>query len=266
MPSIARFSWVCAALCGIARVASAQEVDPDVPARTPEVAPYSAWQGSAPHAPPPAIVLGTPPPPELAAMEYARRPVELAPEFLLGYPNCSDGSTNDTRCAGLGVGAGFGVSALWRVSPYFAFGGTLDTLDFAFNPSDRARLRGAGASGLFYGLLGRVYFADHGLVEPYLELGLGGGVDRTSAREADDVKYSETTSGAAVRIGGAVEFYLSRHLRFGPALDWTRFRVNHLTRCDPAEACVDLDPGENGHGVGFTTLSARLTISLGPGL
>ena len=266
MRSIARFSWVCATLCAIARVASAQEVAPEVPASTPEAAPYSAWQDSAPHAPPPAIVLRTPPPPELAPPEYARRPVELTSEFLLGYPNCSDGSTNDARCAGLGPGAGFGASALWRVSPYFAFGGTLDVLGFAFNPPDRTRLRSGSAGGLFYGVLGRVYFADHGLVDPYLELGLGGGADRTSARETGDVKYSETAVGAAVRIGGAVEFYLSRHLRVGPAFDWTRFRVSHVTRCDPAEACVDLDGSENGHGVGFTTLSARLTISLGPEL
>jgi hypothetical protein len=127
-------------------------------------------------------------------------------------------------------------------------------------------LKDSSASGLFYGLLGRVYFTDHGAVEPYLELGLGGGADRTRAREADDVAYSETAFGGAVRVGGAVEFYLGRHVRLGPALAWTRFRVQHVERCDPSEACVDLDQSEYGHGVGFTTLSARLTILLGPGL
>ncbi len=239
---------------------------PDQLSSATEPAPYGASQGNSTHPPPPAIVMRAPPPPELAPPEYARRPVELVPEFSLGLPSCSDGSRNDARCDGLGAGLGFGATALWRVSPYFAFGGTLSALGFAFDPSDRTHLRGGSASGLFYGLLGRVYFADHGPVEPYLELGLGGGADRTTARETDNVKYSETAVGGAVRIGGAVEFYLSRHVRLGPAFDWTRLRVSHIARCDPSEPCVDLDQSENGHGVGFTTLSARLTILLGPGL
>jgi hypothetical protein len=266
--SIVRLALSCAALCVITRHASAEETPapPKSSAAATEPAPYSAWQGSAPYAPPPAIVLDAPPPPELAPLEYSRRPLELVPEFLLGFPNCSDGSANNARCDGLGAGAGFGATALWRVSPYFALGGTLSTLGFRFNPPSSAHLQDSSAGGLFYGLLGRVYFADHGSVEPYLELGLGGGADRTSAREADDMKYAETAVGGALRAGGGVEFYLGRHLRFGPALDWTRFRVRRVQRCDAAEACVDLDQGSNGHGVGFTTLSARLTILVGPGL
>jgi hypothetical protein len=259
--SIARFIFVCAAVCGTVQRAAAEAAPPSR-----ELAPYSAWQGSTPYASPPAIVLRATPPPELAPLEYARRPFELAPEFALGFPNCSDGSANDTRCQGLGAGVGLGLSALWRVTPYFAFGGTLSASRFAFSPKGSSELRDSSASGVFYGLLGRVYFADHGPVEPYLELALGGGADRTSAREGDDVKYSETALGGAVRVGGAVEFYLGRHLRLGPALDWTRFRVSHVERCDATQTCVDLDPGQNGHGVGFTTLSARLTILLGPGL
>src|SRR5450432_2852418 len=113
--SIARFGWVCAALCGIARVAAAQEAEraaaPDRLSQVTAPAPYGAWQGNSPHPPPPAIVLRPPPPPELAPPEYARRPVELVPEFSLGLPSCSDGSRNDARCEGLGAGLGFGASA-----------------------------------------------------------------------------------------------------------------------------------------------------------
>ena len=264
--SIARLGLLCAALTGGARHAGAEEAAPEAPAAAPEPQPYTAWQASAPHAPPQAIVLGAPPLPELAPAEYARRSVELAPEFALGFPSCADGSSNDARCDGLGAGVGFGASALWRATPYFAFGGTLDVLGFRFNPSERAQLRDSSAGGLFYGLLGRVYFADHGPVEPYLELGLGGGADRTSAREADAQKYSETAVGGAVRLGAAIEFYLARQLRLGPALDWTRLRVRRVARCDPAESCVDLDQGANAHGLGFTALSLRVTILLGPGL
>ena len=211
-------------------------------------------------------MLDAPPAPELAPLEYARRPFEFAPEFLLALPNCSDGSSNNARCVGLGAGAGFGLSALWRVSPYFAFGGSVSKTGFGFNPPASTHLRDPSADGLFYGLLGRVYFAERGPIEPYLELGLGGGADRTSGREQDQLKYDETASGSALRVGGAVEFYLGRHWRLGPAFDWTRFQVRQLRRCDAAQACVDLDQASTGHGVGFSALSLRLTILVGPGL
>src|SRR5262249_52980001 len=122
------------------------------------------------------------------------------------------------------------------------------------------------AAGTFYGLLGRVYFSDHGSVEPYFELGLGGGENQSRAREADDVTYTETAAGYAARVGGGIEFYLSRHLRLGPAVAWTRFRVPHVERCDAARVCSDLSADGYGHDVGFTTLSVRLTLAIGPGL
>lgn len=260
--SIVRLLSLCVVLAGAAQ-ATAEEAGLE---RKPALPPYSAWQGQTPVAPPSPIVLRAPPPPELAPLEYTRRPFEIAPEFLLGLPSCSDGSADNTRCAGLGAGAGLGLSAFWRPSPYFAFGATVNALGFVFNPPPASQLSESHAGGLFYGLLGRVYFADHGPVEPYVELGLGGGADRTSAREASDVKYTDTAGGVAFRAGGAVEFYLSRQLRLGPALDWTHFRVRSLQHCDEAQACVDLDSDRNGHGVGFTTLSVRLTLSIGPGL
>jgi hypothetical protein len=266
--SIVRLLLLCAALCCGARHASAEEAaaTPKSDAASAAPAPYAAWQGETPIAPPPAIVLGAPPPPELAPLEYARRPFEVTPELLLGFPNCSEGTVSNARCDGLGAGAGLGLTALWRASPYVAFGGTVNALGFEFHPPASSQLRDSSAGGLFYGLLGRVYFADHGAVEPYLELGIGGGADRTSARATNDVKYADTASGGALRVGGGVEFYLGHHLRLGPALDWTRFRVRRLERCDTAQTCVDLDQSSFGHGVGFTTLSARITILVGPGL
>lgn len=255
--SIARFSALCAALCGVPQSAAAQAVETSGSQTT-------LATKREPHAPPPAIVLRRPPPPELAPPEYARRPLEIASEAMLGFPSCSDSGA--ARCDGLGPGPGLGFSALWRVSPYFAFGGTVSTSSFRFDPSRRAELERARESGLFYGLLGRVYFADHGVVEPYLELGLGSGSGRSSAREADAMTYSETSGGTALRVGGAVELYLGRHVRFGPALDWTRWRADRVLRCDESGACVDLDANKAGHALGFTTLSARLTIAIGPEL
>lgn len=236
--SMARIFALCLALCALSRPARAE------------------------HAPPPAIVLAPPPAPELPTLEYQRRPFEIAPELTLGLPSCADGSASSERCSGMGAGLGFGLSALWRPSPYFAFGPTLSLVGFRFHPDDSTGLRDGGAHGLFYGLLGRVHFFDRGWIDPYLELGIGSGKLDTSAQEAG-VEYDESASGLAVRAGGAIEFHVGRHLRLGPAFAWTRFNVSTLQRCGGAR-CVDLDAAGYGHNVGFSSISLRVSILLGP--
>ena len=216
------------------------------------------------HAPPPPIVLDAPPAPELPPPEYARRPFELTAELLLGLPNCAVGSSYNQRCDELSAGPGFGASLLFRPSPYFALGGTLSALSFGFRPTHGSGLSQGSANGYFWGLLTRLYFLDHGPVEPYLELGMGSAGLATRARETD-AEFQENSTGLAFRVGGALEFYLGRHVRLGPAYDWTRFSVQHLRRCGQAR-CVDLDQASYGHGTGFSSVSVRLSVLLGPGL
>jgi hypothetical protein len=220
--------------------------------------------GRAEHAPPPPIVLDSPPAPELPPPEYARRPFELTAELLLGLPSCAVGSSYNQRCDDIVAGPGFGGTALWRPSPYFALGGTVSTLRFGFRPADGSGLSKGSADGYFWGLLGRVYFFDHGLIEPYLELGIGSAGVATRAREID-AEYQENSAGLAFRVGGALEFYLGRHVRLGPAFDWTRFNVQQMRRCGQV-GCVDLDQASYGHGIGFSSVSVRLSVLLGPGL
>jgi opacity protein-like surface antigen len=219
---------------------------------------------AAEHAPPPAIVLEAPPAPELPAAEYARRPFEITPELVLGLPSCAEGNTDNQRCAGIGAGLGAGGALLWRPTPYFAFGGTFNALSFGFHPGQSSALGETRASGHFVGVLGRVYFFERGVVEPYLELGLGSGRVETRANESG-AAYDESTSGIAFRTGAGLEFYLDRHVRLGPAFDWTTFNVSQVRRCG-AGRCVDLDENEYGHGTGFTSFAIRLSILLGPGL
>jgi hypothetical protein len=216
------------------------------------------------HAPPPPIVLEAPPAPELPAPEFARRPFELSAELLLSLPSCALGSSYNQRCDGIVAGPGFAATALWRPSPYFALGGTLDARRFGFRPTEGSGLAQASAEGYFWGLLGRVYFFDHGQLEPYLELGLGRGGVATRAQESA-AEYQENSAGLAFRVGGALELLLSRHVRLGPAFAWTRFDVQHLRRCEQAR-CVELDRASYGHGTGFSSVSLRLSVLLGPGL
>ncbi len=258
--SMARIASACLAWCTWAETAVADEVPP-----SPTAAPYAAGYAATPHAPPPRLALSPAPAPELPGLAYERRPFELTPELLLGFASCADGTVSDARCTGLAAGPGLGVSALWRLSPYFAFGAAVAALGFGFRPAPATGLHQASARGSFYGLVGRVYAFDHGMVEPYLELGIGGGSLATSAREADGIRYDEIAGGGALRVGGAVEFFFSRHVRVGPAFDWTRFELLHLRRCT-SSACTELDRGGYGHGTGFTSVSLRLTVALGAGL
>jgi hypothetical protein len=162
----------------------------------------------------------------------------------------------------MAVGPGFGATALYRPSPFFAVGGTLSALSFGFRPMAGSGLSRGSADGHFWGLLTRLYFFDHGRVEPYLELGVGSAGVATRAEEVD-AEYDENSSGLAFRVGSAVEFYLSRHVRLGPAFDWTRFNVQQARRCGQTR-CVDLDRATSGHGIGFSSVSLRLSVLLGP--
>ena len=215
------------------------------------------------HAPPPPILLDTPPPPELPPQEYARRPFELTAELLLGLPDCAVGSSYNQRSESIAAGPGFGATGLWRPSPYFALGGTVNVLSFGFRPTDSSGISRGSAGGHFWGLLTRLYFFDHGRIEPYLELGIGSGGVTTRAQEAD-AEYQENSAGLAFRVGGALELYLSRHVRLGPAFDWTRFNVQQMRRCGQGR-CADLDRASYGHGIGFSSVALRLSVLLGPG-
>lgn len=207
-------------------------------------------------------MLAPAPAPELPSPEYQRRPFEIVPELSLGIPSCADGSTSSARCDGMSAGPGLGLSALWRPNPYFAVGATVSTVGFAFHPGDSSGLRDAGAHGTFYGVLGRVHFLDRGVVDPYLELGIGGGGLSSTAREVD-TEYEESASGLAVRAGGAIEFHVSRHLRLGPAFAWTRFNAQNVQRCGGSR-CIDLDANAYGHNTGFISFSLRVSILIGP--
>ncbi|HET7540806.1 MAG TPA: hypothetical protein VFK05_13075 [Polyangiaceae bacterium] len=240
---MARIVALCLACCSVSALARAQ---------------------SAEYAPPPPIVLEAPPPPALPPPEYPRRPFELSAELLLGLPNCALGSSDNQRCESVAPGPGFGATALFRPSAYFALGGTFSALDFAFRPAPGSDLREGSADGHFWGLVGRVYFFDQGPFEPYLELGMGSAALGTSAHE-QDAQYRESSAGLAFRMGGALEFYASRHVRLGAAYTWTHFNVRQLRRCGQAR-CVELDDASYGHGTGFSSVSLRLSVLLGPGL
>jgi hypothetical protein len=205
------------------------------------------------------------PPPATQGAEHGRRPVELSPALALAFPHCEAGNVSDDRCRGVYGGAGIGFSALWRVSPFFAWGAGFELAGFGYDPPARLALRDASAGAVWLGLLARVYFVDEGSFDPYAELGLGGGFLGTTAKELDDNTYEHVGAGASVRLGGGFDFYLSRALRLGPTISVTRVFVDKITRCRAGgnEGCVDVSKDDQGHLGTFLLLGARLTINLG---
>lgn len=253
-------------LVGSARAAETgpeQESAP-VPAPAPEPAPYSEWQGTA-HAGPPGAAPTPAPVPVVGTPIYARRTVELIPSLGVALANCRAGSESDDRCQGVGAGGLAGFTGLWRVTPYFAWGGGFELASFRYHPPEELDLREAGAAAVWLGLIGRVYFNDEGSLDPYVQLGMGVGALGTSAKDQAGVTWEETGAGPAAQVGGGVDFYLSRTLKLGPSLTYTRVFVDKIRRCQASGDgnCVDVPKDEDGHLNSYLALTARLTIMLG---
>jgi hypothetical protein len=223
----------------------------------PGPAPYEPWSGPAPFQRADAPVLrDAPPPPLVAAPENGRRPFELALGVGLGLPRCSDGSIESERCALLGSGLGGDLIALYRVTPFFAFGGDVGLNRFGPNESS--------AGSLFAGVLGRVYFLGEGSIDPHFELALGGGSLTTSAREsASSMSFRQKASGPAARVGAGIDFSIGTSVRLGPALDLTTYLVDSVRRCDSGGPCVEHSLRSYAHPTGFASLSFRLSIAFG---
>ncbi|MBK7585192.1 MAG: hypothetical protein IPI67_34015 [Myxococcales bacterium] len=226
--------------------------------------PYSAWQGTeygGPVAGPPVLA----PPPSPGSPEYSRRPVELIPSLALALPNCRAGSASNQRCDGVTTGAGIGFTGLWRVTPYFAWGGGLELSGFRYDPPEAIGLTNTSAAAVWLGLIGRVYFNDEGSLDPYVQLGLGVGALGTTGTDTSGATWEETGAGPAGQLGGGLDFFLGRSIKLGPSIAYTRVFVDKIRRCQASGDgnCVDVSKDENGHLNGYFSVGAKLSILLG---
>lgn len=240
------------------------EPGPAPPPPPPGPPPYTAWQGTS-YGGPGGVVAPPAPPPAVGEAVYARRTVELVPALSLALPNCRAGSATNDRCDGVTTGGGLGFVGLWRVTPYFAWGGGFEFHGFQYDPPEDLQLSEASAGAVWIGFIGRVYFADEGSIDPYVQLGLGVGALGTTTRDAAGVRWEETGAGPAAQLSGGLDFFLSRSLKLGPALSYTRVFVDKIRRCRASGDgdCVDVSKDENGHLNSYLAVSVRLSILLG---
>jgi hypothetical protein len=256
-----RASWAAATPETRPQVAAPTEPADRGPAAPPADA---RWYGYDPASglPPPGSV---PAPAPRSGAEHWRRPIEFYPEAGLVAPLCHHGTQGSDRCDGIQAGGEVGAAILWRVSAYFGWGGTLDVTGFRYAPPPRLGLRSASAAAVFVGLLGRAYFGAEGPVEPYIELGLGGGALGRGFRDRDGHAYDETGAGPALRLGAGAEFYVGPRVRLGPVLDWTALLVDKIRRCRASGSgeCVDVSKHDQGYLSGLVSLTMRVTFLFG---
>jgi hypothetical protein len=220
---------------------------------TPDGAALPGWSGRAP--PPPPLEVEPAALPRSA--EFARRPVELVPELGVLLSTCEEGA-NRARCQALGPGFGFGLSALHRPNPYFAFGGA------ATYTRSGGGLPGAGsvsAHAVGFGLVGRVYLLEKGALDPYLELSLGWSAHRTSLNSAGSPPSEEAAFGPAARAGGGVDYVAADALKIGVAAGLNTLVFATHERCE-AGRC-ELGSATGAAVSGGLVAALRVTLALG---
>jgi hypothetical protein len=261
MRNLGRSSLAPAALCGLAftLAGSAAHADPETPEDTGQELPlpYTPWQGKnfgAPKAPIPRDL----PAPLARPRERTRRPLELSAALAAFLPNCGSGSIDDHACLTVGAGSGIDAALLYRNSPFFAFG--VEAALSGFGGKNGGFASSAGGSARFFGVAGRVYFADQGPWDPYVAMTLGAG---TLNLKQDDQERIATT-GFGARVAGGVDYLFGSHWRLGPSVSFSRWLAYGQQQCE-GDVCHD-ESAAYGHLLGFATLSLRLTASFGDSL
>lgn len=124
----------------------------------------------------------------------------------------------DSLCAVDGAFT-FTVAGDFRFYPNFSVGLELAFWGYAVNDEWRGQLAGAPdkaeIASFFLAAFGRWYWFDKGIVDPYLQLGLGvGGISGTVSNMTDSYTYAAT--GVVPHLALGVDFHVHRAVRIGP--------------------------------------------------
>jgi hypothetical protein len=219
--------------------------------------PYEAWPGPGPQ-PPTAPPHADLPPPLARARPIPRRPFEMSVALAAFLPSCGSGSVDDRGCLTVARGPGIEATLLYRVGPFFAIGA--EGAVSGFGGPEGGALSRAGGSARFLGVVGRLYFAEQGVWDPYVALTLGAG----ALRLAGGANTHVSTSGLGARVAGGVDFALGSHVRLGPSASFAHWLAWSEERCSGG-VCRD-ERAPYGRLLGFATLGFRVTGSFGDAL
>jgi hypothetical protein len=188
--------------------------------------------------------------------EYARRSWEVFPALAVGAPFCRGQALGSGRCGESSAGASIGGGALYRLTPYVAVGGEVHFTSFAASPSADAFSRTR-----WFGLTVRGYFLDRGVLDPYLEAGLGvGSVDAGYAADGHAVQLHGTGPSSSAAAG--LDFWVLPYLRLGPALSYRFTWLTQVEQCQDG-ACAMQSVSDSGAVGSQLSVSLLATFSLG---
>jgi hypothetical protein len=222
-------------------------VAPPNPARVFGEHPW-AFLDAPPPAPPP-----LPPDPAPEADEHARHPWELSPEFGMGAPFCRGGGIGPAGCSGTGAGPALAFTALYRLTPYLAFGadgGFANFRDDAAGPDGHSRSN-------WFGAIVRGYFTESGVVDPYVEVGFGRG-----AVESQSGDLHISGAGPSTMAGVGIDFWVAPFLRIGPAFSYRWTWLSTLDVCS-AGVCGAASVADSGAVGSYASLGLVATIGFG---
>jgi hypothetical protein len=228
-------------------------------------APYKPWTAEEAFPAPRPIARRSAPGPLSPEPELARSVVELVAGAGPVFGWCFGGSTMSFPCRALEPGLGASVSGLWRVSPFFGWGGRASASLFSYEPPLELDAERTHALVGAVEIMARVYSSEQGVIDPYAELGLGAAVLRASlsARTGADTVHSAYAP--STHVGGGLDFVLGRNAKVGLAAAFNQVFVPALRRC-PAHGdgrCVAVEGSDRGYVSSTLELGARFTLMLG---
>jgi hypothetical protein len=228
-------------------------------------APYEPWTDDQAYPAPRPLPRRSAQGPLTPGPELARSSVEFVAGAGPVFGWCFGGSRVSFPCRALDPGLAASLSGLWRVTPFFAWGGRASASLFAYEPpsefdADRTRaLIGA------LEIVARVYSSDQGVIDPYAELGFGAAVLRASlpVRTGADAVHSAYAPSA--HVGGGLDFVLGRSAKVGFALALNQVFVPGLRRCPASEdgPCTAVEGSDRGYLSSTLELGGRFTLMLG---
>ena len=171
--------------------------------------------------------------------ELSRKSVELLPQARVSLPTCQPGAGR-ASCDGLGPSVGGEVIALYRPSPYFAFGASAG-YSVAHGALDNAG--STSAKTLSLGMVGRVYLLESGAFDPYLEALIGWGSTTTTVAFQPRSNDSDSAAGPLGRAGGGVDWMLSPSVKLGVTVAFTQLFLARGQSCRAAYCSSGWAPG-----------------------
>jgi hypothetical protein len=107
------------------------------------------------------------------------------------------------------------------------------------------------------GVLLRGYFAERGMIDPYVEIGFGRG---TSESSRGSVRVAG--AGPSTMAGAGIDFWLLPYLRLGPALSYRFAWFTEVDVCD-GDTCSSMSVASVGAVGSYASVSLVATLALG---